>query len=329
MRTMLASFAIGAAAPAAMACAFHTVPPQPSMVDLALMAEDVAVLDGAGVRAVWKGNPAGAEDAMRDDVQGRLLMARPDPYGPWEVLGPVTSALDAVLRTALARSDRWLYDGDAARGAFFAGILAHPAPEVRRLALRELDLLNYGVLRAVVAGQGVSTPDLPPDQDLTAIVALLDGLTGGAGAAERQRAAVRAALDDPDWGRVLGAHAVALVEAAGDEGIATLDQLVLRDPARPPEQVELVVEALAIQRTDGDPARHAAIDAALSAMLASRAETAGGVARQLGARADWSQLDALRTALANRRGLMAADMIAVSAYVGAALDETGTQEAPE
>jgi len=329
MRTMLAGFATVLAAPAALACAFHTVPPQPSMLDLALMAEDVAVLDATGVQAVWKGNPAGARDAMPADPAGRVLMARPDPYGPWAALGPVTPALDAVLSTALGQSDRWLYDGDTARGAFFAGLVAHPAPEVRRLALRELDLLNYGVLRAVVAGQGKQAPDLPADPDLTAIVALLDGLTGGAGAAERQTAAVRAALDDPDWGRVLGAHAVALVEAAGDAGIATLDRLVLRDAARPPDQVELVVEALAIQRAEGDPALHGAIDAALSAMIAARPETAGGVARQLGARADWSQRDALRAALADRRGMVAADMIAVAAYVAAAQDETDTQEGRE
>jgi hypothetical protein len=324
MRSILASLAVAVVAQGALACAFHTVPPQPSMLDLALMAEDVAVLDSTGVAAVWKGNPAGALDAVPPGVVGKMLMARPDPYGPWEALGPVTPALDAVLRTALDQSDRWLFEGDTARGAFFAGLLTHPAPEVRRLALFELDLLNYGVLRTVVAGQGVTPPDLPADPELTAITALLDGLTGGAAAAARQEAAARAALDDPDWGRVLGAHAVALVEAVGADGVAILDRLVLRDRMRPLDQVELVVEALAIQRAEGDPAQRTAIDAALTDMIATRPETAGGVARQLGARADWSQVESLRSALADRSGMMAADMIAVSAYVGAALDELGT-----
>jgi hypothetical protein len=330
MRILLAGFACAGLAPAAMACAFHTVPPQPSMVDLALMAEDVAVLDGDGVQAVWKGNPAGALDARPADTSGRVLVARPDPYGPWEKLAALTPALDGVLRAALDRSDAWLYAGDTARGAFFAGLLGHPAPEVRRLALRELDLLNYGVLRQVVAGQEAGdAADLAADPDLVAIAALLDGLAGGADAADRQTAAVRAALDDPGWGRVLGAHAVALVESAGPDGVATLDRLVLRDPARPADQVELVVEALAIQRAEGDPALRPAIDAALAAMIAARPETAGGVARQLGARADWSQLPALRGALANRHGMVAADMIAISAYVGAALDELDTTESRE
>lgn len=321
MRQMLLCLAVAVFGQTAGACAFHTVPPQPSMVDLALMAEDVAVLDGSGVAAVWKGSAAGALDAM-PDVAEPVLMARPDPYGPWEVLGPLTPALTRVLRTALDQSDRWLYEGDAARGAFFAGLMTHPAPEVRTLALRELDLLNYGLLRAVIVpGAAV---DVPPDYDLTAIAALLDGLIGGPQAVARQTAAVRAALDDPDWGRVLGAHAVALVEAAGPDGVATLDRLVLRDPARPPEQVELVVEALAIQRTEGDPALRPAIDAALAALIAERPETAGGVARQLGTRADWSQRDALREALSSRSVPLGADMITISAYVGAALDETGT-----
>jgi len=295
------------------------------MLDLALMAEDVAVLDVAGVQNVWKGNAAGAMAALPRDADGRVLMARPDSYGPWAALGPVTPALEAVLRTALAQADRWLHEGDAARGAVFAGLLAHPALEVRDLALRELDLLNYGVLRAVVRGQGVVAPDAT-GPDLVAIAALLDGLTGGAAAAARQADAVRTALNDPDWGRVLGAHAVALVEAAGPDGVAALDRLVLRDPDRPSEQVELVVEALAIQRAEGDADLRPAIDAALSAMLAARPETAGGVARQLGVRADWSQLDSLRAALATRRGMVAADMIAVAAYVGAALDELDTDE---
>lgn len=327
MRSTLASLAVAVAGQTAMACAFHTVPPEPSVVDLALMAEDIAVLDSAGVQAVWKGNPAGARAAMPPDAAGRMLMARPDPYGPWAVLGPLTPALDAVLRTALDQSDRWLYDGDAARGTFFAGLIAHPAPEVRTLALRELDLLNYGLLRAVIAPGPAAT--LPSDPDLAAIAALLDGLTGGPAAAARQTAAVRAALDAPDWGRVLGAHAVALIEAAGTDGVAALDRLVLRDLARPAAQVELVVEALAIQRADGDPALRPAIDAALSAMIAARPDTAGGVARQLGTRADWSQLPALRAALSARAVPVAADMIAVSAYVGAALDELGTGKARE
>lgn len=322
MRHTLLCLAVAVFGQAAGACAFHTVPPQPSMVDLALMAEDVAVLDASGVVAVWKGSSAGALDAMPAGASGRMLMARPDPYGPWEVLGLLTPALDAVLLAALDQSDRWLYEGDAARGAFFAGLLTHPAPEVRRLALRELDLLNYGLLRTVI-GQGALV-DIPPHPDLTAITALLDGLTGGPEAAARQTAAVRAALDDPDWGRVLGAYAVALVEASGPDGVATLDRLVLRDPARPPEQVELVVEALAIQRTEGDPVLRPAIDAALAALIAERPETAGGVARQLGTRADWSQLDALRAALSSRSVPLGADMITISAYVGAALDETGT-----
>ena len=327
MRTLLASLALAVVGEAVLACAFHTVPPEPSMVDLALMAEDLAVLDGTGVRAVWKGNPAGARDARPADAAGPLLMARPDPYGPWETLGPLTPALDRVVRAALDQSDRWLYEGDGARGAFFAGLAADPAPEVRALALRELDLLTYGVLRAVVAGQGMTAPETT-DPDLAAIAALLDGLTGGAAAAERQETALRAALDAPDWGRVLGAHAVALVEAAGAAGVATLDRLVLRDPARPPEQGELVVEALALQRTEGAPAHRPAIDTALSAMIGARPETAGGVARQLGLRADWSQLDTLRAALSARTVPVAADMIAVSAYVGAALDELGTGPGP-
>ena len=322
MRETLLCLALAAFGQTATACAFHTVPPQPSMVDLALMAEDVVVLDGAGVRAVWKGNSAGALAALPTDAVGRVLMARPDPYGPWEQLGPVTPALDAMLRAALDQSDRWLYEGDAARGAFFAGLLAHPADEVRALALRELDLLNYGLLRNVT-GQGIPL-DLPADPDLAAIGALLDGLTGGADAVARQAAAVRAALGDPDWGRVLGAHAVALIEAAGPDGVDTLDRLVLRDPTRPLDQVELVVEALAIQRSEGDPVVRPAIDTVLAAMITARPDTAGGVARQLGTRADWSQLDALRAVLAARKVPVAADMIAVSTYVGVALDETGS-----
>ncbi len=329
MRTLLASLAFVVVGQTAVACAFHTVPPLPSMVDLALMAEDVAVLDATGVQSVWKGNPAGALEARGDAALVPVLMARPDPYGPWETLGPLTPALEPVLRAALDQSDRWLYEGDTARGMFFAGLIAHPAPEVRALALRELDLLNYGVLRAVVAGRGMDMPVLPAAPDLSAITALLDGLIGGADATARQTEAVRAALDDPDWGRILGAHAVALVQSAGPDGVATLDRLVLRDTARPADQVELVVEALAIQRTDGDPALRPAIDAALATLVAARPEAAGGVARQLGIRADWSQLDALRTALSARRVPVAADMIAVSAYVGAALDELDTGAGPE
>lgn len=340
---LVVTVVLGMAGDPADACAFHTMLPAETVADK-LLAADTVLLARPDPDDPFRFRPVEAlrgvaPDALLPqlvDAQARAFFAasgapraalfvRLDAYGPWDRLALLDDRSEPVIREIVAASERWLYEGDAVRGAYFAKLLGTGDRLLDRLALRELDRLPYALLRQLAADIDPAAIPQGPGREpgLRAIRTLLVGLSPHPGAA----AALRARLADPGsgWlGAELGALAVAVMEADGAEGVARLVDRLREDPDLAPTDRELVVEAMAIQRAEGRPELAPLIEAALAGLVQDQPELAPAVARQLGVRADFSQAAALRDAMRSGALTKAGDLIAVSSYISLATQTPDT-----
>lgn len=154
-----------ASARIAAACAFHGYTPDPTLVDVLLSTEQVVIarLSDADaerytpVTALM--GPAGVEIDLpvSADIRTHLLslpetmvlLARDGAYGPWLELATLDPDYRSVIDHVLAYQSKWLLGGDAQRAQYFAGLVNAPNPDLRDLALRELDRAPYGILKGI------------------------------------------------------------------------------------------------------------------------------------------------------------------------------------
>lgn len=323
------------AAPVAMACAFHTYAPDPTLVDVLMGSAHVVVArpDPAApsvYRAVDAliGPMAFVEIPIAVDGDTRaalaatpdaaVLFARDGSYGPWLQLAVLDAPYRGVIDTVVARRDAWIMGDYEDRFQLFAGRLNDPNPDLRRLALMELDRADYSVLRRLdlpdVTGLGQDLEGGEPE--LRPIRLLLAGLSKDAALipvlAEGLVSAV--ARDVP----YLGAYATALVELAGPQAVAQIIDLYLAPETLPLATREKIVEALAIHSQSGPAKTKRAIRRGMSDLLDATPELAAAVARQFGFRSDWTMARPIKAAYAAAPPQTVADIFAVTQYIAVA-----------
>ncbi len=328
------ALALCLAAPAALACGFHNYTPQPTLVDrLSLRPELVLARPDPenpyryAAEITMGGAPQDADipflvdSATRrklgSDPEAYVLFARRGASDAWERIAFVDEAMSDLLDTVLPQLDAWTDGDDTGRLAYFATRIEDDDRIIRRLALREVDLADYGDLKALAL-----TPDpamilpalyQPAEADLLAIRILLLGFSDSeiAGQVVSQGLArvVRISAS------LLGAYATALIEQRGLDGVELIARSYLSDTTLPPGNRELLVEALAIHAQTGDATLRSAAQIAVSRAVERDPTLAPMAARQFGSRLDWSQVAPLRAALQAEAIQAPGDMITVAEYV--------------
>jgi hypothetical protein len=321
---------------AAAACAFHTALPEATVSERIASAVIVLAARPAADNpfrfapvAVLKGTaPADAPPQLVDSATRTRLARNPEDAvlfvrladGTWERLLTLDAATRPVVDRMIEGAGDWSSPEEmAGRRDLFAGLLTHPDEGLRRLALRELDALPYGVLRARAYA-------LPADDLLRGIAdvnempfapirILLLGLSADASAdAAIDNQVDRLARLPVEMN--LGAWLTAAIER-GD--LAEVRRKFLSSPQRlSPAQVTEVVRALSVQRAGGAPALHAPIDAALRALAFARPDAATDIARTFAASSDFSQVALIRELSAARAFATPGDLMIAATYVAGA-----------
>ncbi|MDV7145160.1 hypothetical protein R3X27_20960 [Tropicimonas sp. TH_r6] len=333
----LLAVALGLAGPAN-ACAFHTYLPERTVIDRLLETENVVLARAAeanpfrfeAVEALEGTLEQADLPTLVDSSTRRRLAANPEDtvlfardgggYGPFVRLAYLDSAYRAVIDSVMAQKEDWITGNDMARFQFFADLLDHPSPTIRALALRELDLAPYAMLRAL---------DLVPDSEAILrdmwrvdqigyqpIRILLLGRSTDPAAHEEVREGLDRALRG---GSVinLGPYATAMVEQKGLAGAGRLAER-LSDGSLDDTELEVIVEALAIHAGTGDEAMRAHVIDLLTDFVMSHPDTADMVARQFQIRYDFGMADALLALLEEGTIRSARVLLPVSAYVATA-----------
>jgi len=341
---LVTSTAIGLLAGEALACAFHTYAPDPTMVDHLLGSDHVvlarpaaedpsryvavtALTGGLADVAIPVPVPAELGADLAADPETRVLFARDEAYGPWQELAVIDDAMAEVLDFVWARIPDWRLGGDDERLAYFGGLAGHPSAEVRSLSLKELDKADYSLLRRTPidsdAGEILAGLDDEAEADYRMIRILMLGLSDERGLEPVLRDGVAAHLDlgDP----ALGAFATALIEYAGPDAAQEIAATHLIDASLPVDSRILLTQALAMHAQAGDADVQTAARAAVSAALRADPTLAPIVAEQFGMRGEWSQAGVLGELLQSKVLRSPLDIIMVSQYVALAADgmETG------
>ncbi len=296
-------------------CGFHNYVPQPTMVEHMLSSSSIALARPSAASAfnfevveVLRGPlpderiPFLVDTATRLKLKthsGSVLFTYDDVTQSWQRLALIDDEMRPLVDEILTHLPEWRLGGDAHRAQMFAQLLDHPKPEIRHLALRELDRLDYSILRGLLLfmdTQSVLTEVNDPWQrTLAPIRVLLLGLSRDQGVAQ----ALVQGIDNNriSSGPLLGAYATALIELQGVDAVQMIATHYLVNADHSGAARELLIEALAIHSSYGAPEVVAAIEQALADAIANNPQLAIPVARQFMARYDWSQHHAISQAL--------------------------------
>ncbi|MDJ0822457.1 MAG: hypothetical protein QNJ09_11715 [Paracoccaceae bacterium] len=282
----------------ALACAFHGYTPDPTLVDLLLATEQVVTvrLDPGDARRYVPVRtlmgPEVAEIAISagPDMRQRLkanpaqtvLLARDGAYGPWMEIAVLDARYRQVVERVVARQSAWLLGADQERLALFAKHLNDPNPDIRRLALQELDRAPYADLKKLRLPkvQNLRQDLSNGERDLMPIRVLLAGLSSDKGfgrvLATDLDTAVRS--DVP----YLGAYATALIELQGKAAVRHILERYLTTGTLPITTQERLLEALALHYKTGSSAMRRLIAREVAALVRERPTLAEPAARQFG-----------------------------------------------
>ena len=339
VRHLAASVVVTALAAPSFACAFHGYAPKPTLVDRLLGSEHVVLarqdlespfryaaveaLEGSvdSVEIPLLVDTATRNRFARDD-DATVLFARDGAYGPWTRLAFVDQDLQPILDDIIDRLPVWELGDDADRFGYFAPLINHTNPTIRTLALNEIDLANYEILRSlpleIDTGAIAERLNLPNELNLKPIRVLLLGLSKDPDAVPLLKAGLKSSAFGN--GPFLGAYATALIESEGTTGIDWIADTFLKDPYLSADSREKLIEAIAIQNTTADPEIQIALTAALEDALIEDTSLAPFVARQFGIRADWTHSERLTDILRTRDLTSPADIIVVAQYVALAAE---------
>lgn len=321
-------------AASANACGFHNYTPQPTLVNRLLVSDDIVLarvapdnpfrfqafealegdLDASEIPYLVD---AATRRRLTLDANAAVLFARDGAYGPWKRLAFVDAAMAPVLKTVMENLPAWEVGGDVDRLRYFATLVGHPDDRIHRLALRELDLADYSLLRDLELdlepSRLLAQFDSPMESEFKPIRILLLGLSG----AEQQRTRLESGVASSvrTEGRYLGAFATALIELVGPEAITDLASAYLTDRDLPLVTRELLIEAISLHGQTGDPVMEDAISVAIESSLWVDPSLAGAVARRFGSRSDWSHHSALQALLMEGAVHAPADNQDVSQYL--------------
>ena len=258
-------------ASAALPCGFHNYAPQPTIVEQMLDSSSIVLARQSrlspfkfevtetlsGIRPA-KPIPFLVDGSTRrklasEDVS--VLFVYDEATETWTRLALIDSNVRPVLDQILARLPMWQSGGEAERAQNFANLLNHPSRTIRNLALKELDLVGYDVLRSLqytMDSQALLKElSSPLERNREPIRVLLIGLSEDPIAKERLVQGVQSSR--LGIGPYLGAYATAWIELAGIEAVETLTRQHLLAPDITPSAQRLIVEALALHRNYGEP----------------------------------------------------------------------------
>ncbi len=334
-KVALSTFLAGVGlATSATSCGFHNYAPQPTLIDRLFGSDDIVLARPSPDNPfryeafkAFEGPLETVEIPFLVDSNTRtrfalnpeaaVLFARDGTYGPWQRIVFVDVAMAPVLDTIMAQLERWQYGEDLERFSYFATLIGHPDETIHKLALRELDQADYSILRQLTL-QVDKDRLLEPlnglyDVDFKAIRILLLGLSGEASLRPvLARGVEESLLAD---GRFLGAFATALIELEGPDAVAHLTSTYLTDRSVPLLARELIVEALALQSLTDQKDLQDTITQAIEGVLWIDADLSWAVARQFGARANWSFAPALQAVMDAGTVYSAAERQDISQYL--------------
>ena len=321
----------------ALACAFHGYNPQITFVER-LLGSDHIVLARPSAGAPFRYGDVEVLEGRQDFIDipflvdsvarrrlaanpdDRILFARDGAYGPWQRIAYVNDAMKEVVDVVMRELPEWELGADEERFAYFASLLKHPDKEVHAVALRELDMADYGLLRALTldvdAGRLISRLGLQSEADLRPIRVLLPGLSGDRmdqGFFEDGLAQSSGATSG-----MLGAFAMAMIEHGGAPAVQKVidDHLMGRELS--PDSREALMQVLAIHGATGDEGMRTTIKASLAKALRQDPSLVGMAARQLGARWDWSQSALISELMRSGAIKSPLDMLVATQYVALA-----------
>ncbi|WP_164658463.1 hypothetical protein [Tropicibacter sp. Alg240-R139] len=321
----------------AWACAFHSYNPQITFVERLLGSEhivlarpskaqpfrfaEIEVLEGT---ADYVDIPhlvdSNARRRLAANPEDHILFARDGAYGPWQRVAYVNDAMGDVLDVVMEELPEWEMGADDERFAYFASLLNHPDKEVHALALRELDLADYSLLRElsleVDPARLTSRLGLRSEADLRPIRVLLLGLSGDR--VDQTFFEVGLAKSSDYSGGLLGALAMAMIEHGGSAAALRLVNNHLLERDLSPASRELLIEVLAIHGTVGDEDTRDTISSALGQALRKDPQLVAMAARQLGARWDWSQSALISELMRSGAVKSPLDMLVATQYVALA-----------
>lgn len=291
-------------AQAATACAFHGYTPDPTLVDILLTTEqvvivrldpsnpnrytpvdaligpdalDVPIVPGAATRARLSGRPSAT-----------VLLARDGAYGPWLELAVLDDRYRAIVDHVLQRQSAWLFGGEKERLSLFAERLNDPNPDIRRLALQELDRAPYGTLQDLrLPSVRNLRQDLETgDDDLMPIRILLAGLSKDTSLSRFLSTELDAAIhNDVPY---MGAYATALIELEGQAAVQAILDRHLSAGTLSLETREKLLEALALQHKTAPAPTRRVIASGVADLLRTSPDLNEAAARQFGFRNHWS-----------------------------------------
>lgn len=285
-RKVSAAIVVAFMAAPAVPCAFHGYEPKPTFVERLINADTVVLArPGAAtpfrfdVTKQMRGNvpevtlpflvDSTTRRLMRLKPQAHVLFARDAETEVWHRLAFVDAAFDLVLRDIWSALPDW-QDDSSMRATYFSKLLHHPDRRLRELALRELDLVAYGTLRALnldIDATALRYPlDVITEMDLRAIRILLMGFASPSAdlsAFLKDRITTGVAHDSD----MLGAYALSLIALEGQGGLRWLAETHLSSPLNTYNTHSAMVQALAMHFETGDVVLREAIEETLTARV--------------------------------------------------------------
>ena len=321
----------------ALACAFHGYNPQVTFVERLLGSdhivlarpsaenpfryEEVEVLEGTeGYIDIPHLVDSAARRRLATNPGDGVLFARDGAYGPWQRIAYVNDAMKEVLQVVMRELPDWEIGADEERFAYFASLLTHPDKEVHAVALRELDMADYGLLRALTLdvdpNRLTARLGLQSEMDLRPIRVLLLGLSGDR--VEQSFFEMGLAKSSDYTSGMLGAFAMAMIEHGGAPAVQQVidDHLMGRELS--PDSREALVQVLAIHGSIGDEGLRDTIRTSMAKALRQDPSLVGMAARQLGARWDWSQSALISELMRSGAIKSPLDMLVATQYVALA-----------
>ena len=290
------------------ACAFHGYTPNPTLIDILLATEQVVIarptqsrpnrympletLAGPDVSNI----PISVDPSVPPLLDGKpastVLLARDGLYGPWLEIAVVDERYRKFVTGILEHQPELLLGDDKKRLQLFSTLVNDENPDIRRLALQELDRAPYGDLKRL------SLPKIPNlrqdlaqgEQDLMPIRVLLAGLSQDASYARYLASELDAAIqqDVP----FMGAYATALIELEGQSAVQDVLQRLEQVDEQSDGVREKLLQALAIQYKTAPVPTRRAISRGVAKLLRASPELEEVAARQFGfrSRGDVSEL---------------------------------------
>lgn len=184
------------------------------------------------------------------------LLVRPGAGQPWRCLGTVNAEHRQIIQRIVAFSAEWQgTDGQAKRLEYFLTLFGHEDRSVFEMAYLELSRAPYAMIKRI--GPQVSA------QDFRHILSRREY-------AEWRSAAILMLAQKPDENRDwiarsfadccqlsltnnLAAWAAAWIEVNGDDAIHEIETAYLRDSRRSAEEIQAVMQALALHGVHGSP----------------------------------------------------------------------------